>query len=71
MYTLPPTVPRKRLTFTIEEETYRAIVERLEADELVDDWVRDAIDERLNPYTLNDQDFDDREPLEFVDDCSI
>ena len=62
---------QKRLTFTIEEDTYRAIVERLEADESVDNWVREAIDERLNPYNLNSQDLDDREPLEFVDDCSI
>ena len=64
-------MPRKRLTFTIEEDTYRSIVERLEADESVDDWVRDAIDERLDPSHLNGSDLDDREPLEFVDDCSI
>lgn len=56
-------MPSKRLTFTIDEDTYLEITNRLAAGESVDDWVRGAIDERIG--------FDDREPLEFVDDCAI
>lgn len=63
-------MPQKRLTFTVEENTYRAIVERLDANESVDDWVRDAIAERLSDDN-HERDPDDRQPLEFVDDCAI
>ena len=62
---------RKRLTFTVEEETYRAIAERLDADDSVDDWVRTAIDERLDSTSDQRSESDEREPLEFVDDCAI
>ena len=55
-------MPRKRLTFTVEEQTYRAVVERLDADESVDDWVREAIDERLtDDRDASGRDGDDRD----------
>ena len=60
-------MPSKRLTFTIDEDTYREITDRLAGSESVDEWVRDAIDDRLKP----EDDEDEREPLEFVDDCAI